>query len=102
MSEATPQRRHLVSTDSMPDMPCEGAVEVVVHRFGAFGRLAHFRQWLMHRPGVTSVRIAGYASQTAVFALTLSDATTPRALTAPGTRLVHADGSRVELRVDAR
>lgn len=82
------------------DVECGERVELVIFRFAGFGRLAHFRHWLLSLPHVTAARIAGYGGQTASFDLVVDRGIRSSALVPPGTRLLASDGHRVELSVE--
>ena len=79
---------------------CSGEVELVIFRFMSFGRLAHFRRSLLSLPQVLSARIRGYGDQTAYFSIALTPGTRASSLAVPGTRLLAANGGRVELCVE--
>lgn len=82
------------------DVECGERIELVIFRFAGFGRLAHFRRWLLSLPHVVSVRIVNYGGQTASFDLLVDRGTRSSALVLPGTRLLASDGHRVELCVE--
>lgn len=76
---------------------CNEEIEVVVEPFSSFGRIAHLRRSLLHRPGVTRATPTSFAGGRAAFLVQLSGGTVAGSLVIPGTQLTAADQTRVHL-----